>query len=351
MKTIAAIKLGDMKAANKEERGKVAVMDFPERPLGPTDVKVKVAYCSICGSDPHIVGGAFPDRIPPFGLGHEVSGVVAELGSEATIKGLKVGDSVAGNFLRFCGTCYYCNGGRQQFCTNAKDESVSPGMAEYVIWDESQIWKIPNDFDLAKGCLLEPVSVATRIVDKANMKIGSRVCIQGGGPIGLLTLQLMAMHGGTSLTMIEPIRQRRELALRFGADHVIDPKTADVVAECDKITGGLGYDVVVEVSGYAPAAGIPIEIAAKCGTVLYSAMFPTDYELPLNLYQKCYQRELTITGTMVSPYTFPRAVQLLQRMDLEPFVRNVYPIDNPEEAFAAHLSGRYPKILIKCNDI
>ena len=79
-------------------------------------------------------------------------------------------------------------------------------------------------------------------------------------------------------------------------------------------------------------------------------MFPDDYEMPLNLYQKCYKKELTITGTLVAPYAFPRAVQVLPRLNLKPFTEHVYTIDQPEEAFAAHLSGKYPKVLIKCNN-
>lgn len=350
-KTICAVKIGNMKAKDEAERGVVQTLEMPDLPVGPHDVKIKVAYCAICGSDPHLVGGIFPQRVAPFGLGHEVSGVVEELGSETGIKGLKVGDRVAGNFLRFCGSCYHCNNGQQQFCQHAKDEADSPGMSEYVVWDEGQVWKLPDSVSLAEACLLEPVSIATRIVDKADMKVGSRVAIQGGGPIGLLTLQLMKLHGATSLTLIEPIADRRALAKDFGADFVIDPTSQDVIAECETITNGLGFDVVVEASGFAPAAPIPTEIAACGGKVLYIAMFPADYEMPLNLYQKCYKKELTITGTLVAPYAFPRALQLLPRMDLKPFIQHIYSIDQSQEAFAAHLSGKYPKVLIQCNNL
>ena len=80
-----------MKSKDEALRGAVGVMDTPDIPLGPHDVKIKVAYCAICGSDPHLISGIFPNRVVPFGLGHEVSGVVTEVGPEATIKGLKVG--------------------------------------------------------------------------------------------------------------------------------------------------------------------------------------------------------------------------------------------------------------------
>lgn len=348
-KTIVCTKIGNMKSKDEALRGAVGVMDTPDIPLGPHDVKIKVAYCAICGSDPHLISGIFPNRVVPFGLGHEVSGVVTEVGPEATIKGLKVGDRVAGNFLRFCGSCYYCHNGMQQFCQHAKDEADSPGMSEYVVWDEGQVWKLPDSVSLKEACLLEPTAIATRIADKSNVKAGQRVAIQGGGPIGLLTLQLMKMRGATSLTVIEPIADRRALALEMGADYVVDPSTQNVVEECMKITNGYGYDVVVEVSGFGPAAAIPLEIAALGGTILYSAMFPENFELPVNLYHICYKKELTISGTLVAPYAFPRAVELLTRMNYEPFTRKVVPLENAQEAFDAHFSGKYLKVLINCN--
>ena len=141
MKSIAVVKVGSLRDPNPETRGKVAVRDIPEQPLGDEDVRIKVAYCAICGSDPHLVEGIFGLE-PPFGLGHEMSGVIVELGPKATKKGLKVGDRVAGNFLHFCGTCYYCQNGQQQFCEHA-DETNYPGMSESIVWHEYQVYKLP----------------------------------------------------------------------------------------------------------------------------------------------------------------------------------------------------------------
>ncbi|MDT8860745.1 zinc-binding dehydrogenase [Alkalihalobacillus sp. MEB130] len=348
MKTVAVTKVGSLKDPNEETRGRVEVLDFPEQELGEDDVRLKVAYCSICGSDPHLVEGVF-DLKPPFGLGHEVSGTIVELGAKAKKKGLKIGDRVAGNFLKFCGTCYYCLNGQEQFCENLFDYN-RPGMAETIVWHESQVWKLPDDVSLEEACLLEPVAIAVRIVDKANMKVGQRVAISGGGPIGLLTLQMLKHFGATSLTLIEPIEERRNLAKQFGADHVIDPINQDVEVESDTITDGRGFDVVIEASGSPRAANVALEIAAKGGTVLYIAMFPKEYEMPLNLYDKCYFNELTISGIFVAPYAFPRAVQMLPKLDLEPFIQKVFPLTQGVEAFDAHMSGKYPKVLIKCDE-
>ncbi|WP_218144884.1 zinc-dependent alcohol dehydrogenase [Propionispira arboris] len=323
------------------------VVDIPEQLIGDEDVKIKVAYCAICGSDPHLVENIFGWDVP-FGIGHEVSGVIMELGKNATKKGLKVGDRIAGNFLKFCGTCYYCQNGQQQFCEYGND-SNHPGMSEYIVWHESQVYKLPDDVSLKIGCLLEPVSIAVRIMDKIGMKIGQRVAICGGGPIGLLAIQSLKMYGATSLTLIEPISNRRDFAVKYGADYVIDPLTQDVVEVSMSLTNGRGFDVVIDCSGSVKAVNNLPQITAKGGKLIYAAMYPNTFEMPLNLYQYCYFNELTITGLYVAPYAFPRALQLLPRMQLEDFIAKVYPIDQVEEAFAMQVEGKYPKILIQCN--
>lgn len=349
MKTVAVTKIGSLRDPNEDTRGVIGVVDFPEQPLGPEDVRVRVAYAAICGSDPHLAEGFFGTDVP-IGLGHEISGVIEALGERATRTGLKVGDRVAGNFLRFCGTCGPCRDGKQQFCEFIQDYN-RPGMAETVTWHESQVYKLPENVSLLKGCLLEPTSVAVRIADKTNIRVGDRVAICGGGPIGQLALQMMKMNGATSLTLIEPIAERREMALRHGADFVIDPIAENQGERADAITDGRGYDIVIDASGSPRAVKGLLDIAAKGATVIYGAMYPHDFEMPLNLSDYLYLKELTLTGVFISPYTFPRALQILPHLNLDELTQSVIELDNAAEAFEVHISGKYPKVVIRCNDL
>ncbi|MFP3156066.1 alcohol dehydrogenase catalytic domain-containing protein [Lachnospiraceae bacterium ZAX-1] len=349
MKSVTVVKVGSLKDPDINTRGKIQVLDISEQPLGEEDVKIKIAYCAICGSDPHLVENIFGWDLP-FGLGHEISGVIVELGPKTTKKGLKIGDRVAGNFLRFCGTCYYCQNGQQQFCEHS-GEYNRPGMSEYIVWHESQVYKLPDDISLKTGCLLEPVSIVVRLMDKIKMHIGQRVAICGGGPIGLLSVQAVKMMGSTDLTLIEPIEPRRKLAEKFGADHTVDPLRQNVTDVAMKLTDGKGYDVVIDCSGSVKAVGALPGITAKGGTLIFAAMYPNNFELPVNLYQFCYSSELTISGLFVAPYAFPHAAQILHRFQLEDFTGTVFDLDEAEAAFTAQISGEYPKILIRCNQI
>lgn len=349
MRTVAVTRIGSLRDPDPATRGTIGVVDFPDQDLGPEDVRIRVAYSAICGSDPHLAEGFFGTDVP-IGLGHELSGVIEALGERAHRNGLKVGDRVAGNFLRFCGTCRPCQEGKQQFCENIQEYN-RPGMAETVTWHESQVYRLPDDVSLLKGCLLEPTSVAVRIADKTRIRAGDRVAVCGGGPIGQLALQVIKMYGATSLTMIEPIAERREMALRHGAEHVIDPVTEDQLARAEEITGGRGYDVVIDASGSTRAVRGLLDLAAKGGTVVYGAMYPEDYELPLNLSDYLYLRELTLTGLFVSPYAFPRALQILPHLDTDELTQAVFPLEQAAEAFEVHVSGAYPKVVLRCNDL
>lgn len=346
MRTVAVTKIGSLRDPDEGTRGRIGIVDLPAQPLGPEDVRLRVAYAAICGSDPHLAEGFFGTDVP-IGLGHELSGVVEAVG-DAVRTGVKVGDRVAGNFLRFCGSCRACRDGRQQFCDNIQDYN-RPGMAETVTWHESQVYVLPDSVTLLEGCLLEPVSVAVRLADKANVRPGDRVLICGGGPIGQLALQVLRMSGATALTLVEPIAERREMALRSGADHVIDPIGDDQQARAEQITGGLGYDVVIDASGSPRAVRGLLDLAARGGTVIYGAMYPHDFEMPLNLSDYLYLKELTLAGIFLSPYAFPRALQVLPRLRLDELTAAVFDFDDAVAAFEAHVSGRHPKVVIRCN--
>lgn len=352
MKTLCGVYVGDMKDPDPEKRGRVDLVDIPFPEMGPQDVRIKVAYCAICGSDPHCVAGTFgeePGSTDPIPLGHEVSGIVMEVGPEANHKGLKPGDRVAGNFLRPCGGCYYCQNGQQQFCENAQSYN-RPGYASELIWHEDQVYKLPDSISLKKGCLLEPTSIIVRMLDKSNMKVGKRVLISGGGPIGLMALQAFSKFGATKLTMSEPIADRRALAEKMGAEYVIDPVNENFVERCNEITDGRGFDVVLDCSGSVHAVEDLPDVTALCGTLLYGAQYPNDYNMPFNISKICYFKELTVSGVMVAPYSYPRALALLDKLDLEPLTQKIFPLSEGVEAFDAQLSGKYPKILIKCNE-
>jgi (R,R)-butanediol dehydrogenase/meso-butanediol dehydrogenase/diacetyl reductase/L-iditol 2-dehydrogenase len=156
------------------------------------------------------------------------------------------------------------------------------------------------------------------------------------------------MMGATCLTLAEPIADRRELGLRFGAEHVIDPTAVDVRKAAMELTNGRGYDVVIACSGSTKAVyDLPV-ITAFGGTLVYAAMYPNTYEMPLNLYKFLYANELTLTGMYVSPYTFPARGRFSRNSGSRNSPRRFSPSTRPRKP-QAQVSGKHIKILIECN--
>jgi (R,R)-butanediol dehydrogenase / meso-butanediol dehydrogenase / diacetyl reductase len=335
-----------LKAAVWKKKKVLVVEEVPEPQVGPYDVKVKVDWTTVCGSDPHIVSGALPVSYPPRIMGHEMSGTVAELGEKADIKGLQIGDRVTGYPAYYCGVCHYCRTGLEHYCLRVTTPLPPGTMAEYVVWKEQQIYKAPEGLDPRVACLAEPVSVCLRGIDVSNIRPGSTVLIMGAGGIGLILLQLALRAGATLVVVSEPVAEKRRLAEKFGAGVTLDPASEDLWARTMQITKNMGFDTVIEASGNKQAAAEAITLAGKAATVIYFAVYPMNFELPIKPFD-LYARDLTLRGVFMSPYTFPRAIALLPVLDLEPLLSISFPLDQVNEAFAAQLSGEYIKILVE----
>lgn len=331
---------------------KVRMIDVPEPQVTrPDDVKIRVAYCGICGSDLHFKRAEFDfmmDKENGFPLGHEATGTVVELGPAATTKGLKVGDRVTYYFNEHCGSCYYCRNGQEQFCSS-KTSNMS-AMSDYIVVREQAVYKLADTCSMQKGALIEPISVSLHGIDLCKIKAGMSVAISGGGAMGLILTQLAYRSGATNLTVIEPIASKRELALKLGADHVIDPVSQDRKEEAMKITNGVGFDVVIEASGSVRACDGIEALVAKGGTLeFFAALYRPDYNYQLNLFGAFWSEMTVIGGVMQSPYMFPRSVALVESLDLDPLIPAscVFDAEDYETAFQSQLAGTTVKSLLR----
>jgi len=319
------------------------------------EVLIKVAYSCICGSDGHTVRGSlgdFSDRLRgmlPMTVGHEISGVIESVGENAKRMGFAPGNRVTGSPMQYCGSCVFCHTGKENFCQNKIPRM--DGIAEYVCWHMSQVFKLPDDVDLRHGALTEPVSVAFGAAEMVNVRLGSRVAIFGGGGIGQLAAQVARLAGAALVAVIEPVADKRTLALRLGADFTIDPAAEDVKTRSDELTGSLGFDSVIEASGAAVAAAQALDILTPDGDVVYFSMYDPTFMLPLNLFWQQYWQQKHIHGMFNSNDIFPRVTSVLNRLELESLIQREYPLSDYEQAFSDQFTGKYAKVMLKCNDL
>jgi 2-desacetyl-2-hydroxyethyl bacteriochlorophyllide A dehydrogenase len=340
--------LKTVKAVIVEKYGKAVLKDITLRDLGPEELLVKISYCGIGGCDPFIITGEVALPLP-WHMGYQASGIIEEMDSRAKARGLKVGDRCALDQLRYCGACYNCMHGRETFCDNREFPHgyLDSMMAEYAVLHQRQVWKIPDSISLEEASLTEVVGASLPAIDLAPFKIGDSVYISGAGSCGLIILQLAKLQGATKLTMVEPVEAKRKLALKLGADYVIDPKNQDIVAEAMKITEGRGYDRVIEASGEAVAIDPCIEIVARCGRIVFFGIYPSHYKFTVDL-DKLYFKEAGIQTVFGQSHLFPRAVDILPKLDLKSMLGPVFPLEKWQDAIKAHQTMQYAKVLIKC---
>jgi len=325
----------------------ISVEDVGVAEVGPRSVKVRVKRGAICGTDHAVYIGNLP--LPgefPFFMGHEISGIVEEVGED--VKDIHPGQMVVVNPVRYCGDCYRCRNGQQHFCERLEELwKPNGGFSEYIVPDRQQVFVVPDGIALDQAAFVEPVSVCVHCIDMAGILPGMSVAIAGAGPIGLILLQL-AIRSGAALTFVsEPVAAKRELASKLGADVVADPTDEDIVARAFEVTSNRGFDVVIEASGNSTAANQALNITGMKSTLFYFAVYPMDFTIPLSPFT-LYFKEMTIKGVFFSPYTFPRAINILPKLELDSLITHRFPLDKAKEAFELYETGNAIKIMFEC---
>lgn len=324
---------------------KIELKEVPIPEVGPNEVKVKIAYAALCATDVHQVTMGVMGAKPPAPLGHEASGTIVEIGEQAAVAGYKVGDKVTMFPVSHCGECEWCKKGMTQYCINSKPTGA---FAEYVVTDVKTVYKLPDDADLKEYAIVEPTNCCLRAMDLAPIRHGATVAVAGVGGIGSIMLNQILLSGAARITVIEPVAEKRQMALDMGAEYVIDPFNEDVVARAMDITDGVGFDYVFEMSGSPKAAQTPINILARCGTAVYFAVFPPKFEMPLNLHE-LYMKEGRIQTVFTTTSIMPRAIKMIKRMQTDKIIGKIMPMSEAVESFEVFKTSKYPKILLDCS--
>jgi 2-desacetyl-2-hydroxyethyl bacteriochlorophyllide A dehydrogenase len=299
---------------------------------GPDEVRVEVAYCGVCGTDFHIYMGHMDKRVAdPQIIGHEMSGVVAEVGEN--VSEWQSGDRVVVRPLDYCGDCPACRAGHQHICQNLKFLGIDTHGAMQGSWTvpAHTLHRLPESVSLQHAALIEPMAVACHDVRLGDVKAGEHVVVIGGGPIGML-IALVAREAGANVLISEVTGFRIELARELGFD-VVNPMEDDLQAVVETRTGNAGADVVFEVSGSKAGAEVMTEIARTRGRIVLVAIFAQPTEV--NLF-RFFWRELQLIGTRVyEPEDFDRAIELVAggSLPLERLISTTRPLTELQTVF------------------
>ena len=324
--------------------------DVPKPKISDNEVLIRVNASGICGTDIHIYRGEWKTNTPII-LGHEFSGVIADVGRE--VKGLNVGDPVVAEPNIPCGSCYFCRmSERNYFCENleATGVTVNGAFAEYVKVVASNVYRLPKAYNLDEAALIEPLACCVRGIDQAKIKAGDTVAIIGAGPVGLILLQLALKSGASMVIQTDMEDSRLSIAKDLGADHTINVTKADPVESIKELTGGYGVDVAIEAVGKPEAITQAMRATRRGGRLVIFGVSPEDAVWKVRPFE-LYDKELTIKTSYRSPYTFQRAVKIAVSglVRLKPLISHVFKLDEIHGAFEVaekRLEGAV-KVLVK----
>jgi len=343
-----------LKAAFFYGPNKLKLEEVDKPKISEEEILLKVKVSAVCGTDVRIYEGKKTKGVrTPSIIGHELVGVVEEVGEK--VEDYSVGDRVGIMPVIGCGKCHYCLNGRENVCANrtAIGYEFDGGFAEYVRIPSTAIKagnvvKIPDHLSFEQAVIAEPLACCFNGQRKANVKVGDVVVIVGGGPIGLMHVQLSKIAGASTVILSEPIEHRREKGLEVGADLVIDPNEKSLKELVLKETNGLGADVVIMAIGVPTIVNMSANLLKKGGTLNLFAGFTKGVlsELDPNVV---HYNEITINGTAsLTRSDYHKSLSLIAsgQINTEAITTMGYKLDDIEQAIADVKNGTGMKAVI-----
>ena len=341
-----------MKALIKTDYGPghLELLEVEKPRPGDDEVLIQVKSAAICGSDIERYTGHNVIYKPPVTLGHEISGVVDELGRN--VRGVTRGDRVAVEANVYaCGRCAFCRSGNENLCASRVGigYDVNGGFAEFVKVPADMLIHVPENVSFEVASLADIYVAIHAVMDRSNIRSGDAVVIFGPGFLGLSIVQLCRLQGADPVVVVglKKDQRRLETALELGATATLIAEETDVVSMTEQLTGGRGADTAFEVSGSPAALLAAIQIVRRGGAVTMIGVQPQTQEVPI---LDVIMRQISLNG--VRAYTWSNC-QLGMRylsegkLKLEHFITHEFPLEKWKEAFDLLIAGTGTKIVLK----
>lgn len=318
-----------MKAVRLVRIGQPLEMQEARRPpIGEQDVLVRVKAAGICHSDAHYRAGLSPVRSLPLTLGHEVAGVVEEVGSQ--VSNVKTGDRVCIHYMVTCGDCHYCSTGNEQFCTSGAmiGKHRDGGYAEYLRVPSRNAFSLPDELSFEEGAVLMCSSATSfHALRKAEVKPGETVAVFGIGGLGMSAIQLARVFGALDVYAVDLDEKKLGVAEDLGAVPV-DARVGDPVAELRRLTGGRGVDAALELVGLPLTMQQAVQSLAIFGRAVIAGI--TDQTFEIAPYADLLMKEAQVIGASDHlAQELPLLLEMVSRqlLDLSQVITATIPLD------------------------
>lgn len=333
------------------------VYEVPTPEPGPGEVLVRIESAGICSTDLRMLKGAHSYVLSGSVLifGHENAGVIAALGPG--VSGHEVGRRVFVAPNIGCGQCRLCVTGNNNICGQLIQigMSIDGGFAEYLrvparAVQQGNLLPVGDGVDMAVAALTEPLACVLRGQKRLQIGPGQLVLIMGAGQIGALHLKLAQLKGASRVIVSEPDAYRREQALRFGADRVVDPLEEDLVAVIQDESGGQGADAVIVAVSSAQAQIDSVELAAIGGRICLFGGLPRGKSLLTLDTNLIHYKELMVTGSSANSTANCREAMAIinsGKIDLSCLVTGRFALAEIHAAFATARDPHSLKVVVQ----
>jgi L-iditol 2-dehydrogenase len=371
-------------ASTQAQRGRVAMLEaketlrlreFPLRQIRSDEILVKVEGCGICGTDIHCYKND-PFKLTPNVLGHEGTGTVLEVGSDiemdSTGKPVHAGDKIVTSLFQTTNACLIpkYNPLKANLCDDMRIYGLLPDteedhfngyFGEYLIIRPESSCFVVNDMSLELRVLIEPAAVVCHALDRAKncgriLNFRSRVIVQGCGPIGLMMVAVLKTFGINNIIAIDGNASRLEMAIRMGADHVLNYKgftgIDELVLAINELTKGLGAHFAFQVTGFPQAFSNLFKCIRRGGGLCEVGHFVDAGSSPINPHEDICKKELTVVGSWAyNSFEYPNAYHFLQRaagigIPITDLITHRFALDQIQQAFDTSLRQEGIKILV-----
>jgi L-iditol 2-dehydrogenase len=325
-----------MKALVLEAYNKLVYKSVPDPEISDDEVLIKVKACGICGSDVHGLDGSTGRRIPPLIMGHEASGEIVQIGKK--VRGWQAGNRVTFDSTIFRPDDWYTQKGFYNLSDGRMVLGVSTGeyrrngaFAEYVAVPQHILYKIPDRVSFTQAALVEPVAVALHALNLTPLAKNDTVVVVGAGIIGLFLIQLLHNAGCSKIIAIDIDRNRLDLALNLGADHVFK-SVADLPSQITTLGQGRGADIAFDAVGTVSSVQMAIDCVRRGATVTLVGNLSPTVALPL---QKIVTEQLRLQGSCAICGEYPAVLEMIDqgKIKVETILSREAPLSEGTEWF------------------
>lgn len=309
------------------------VPDLTAAQLGDHEILIDVRKIGVCGSEIHSYHGQHPATFYPVVQGHEYSGVAVAVGRAVTK--CKAGDRVTARPQLVCGECNPCRRGQYNVCEHLRVQAFQADGAaqDYFIVPEDRLVKLPDDFSLEYGAMIEPAAVGAHAVSRAGDLAGRNVVVSGAGAIGNLVAQFALAAGARRVLITDVSDYRLEVARRCGIADTLNVAKTPLREGVKELFGEEGFQVAFEVAGVESSVRSLMECIEKGSRIVIVAVFAKDPALSMF---HLGEHELTLVGTMMYRHEdYLDAVERIAagKICLEPLVTDRFAFEQYDEAY------------------